>query len=122
MATVWAALSAAKAFWATTAGKIVVTVVGAALALWLVYHRGYSAGQGACQTAHKAAAAQLVRRQTQAVSGAVTRADARATKNAKSNDHNKGVIRDVTRAAATLPDGGDTCIPATLADQLRSLE
>lgn len=129
MATILALLTSAKAVlstvWAflkTKAGKIILVITGAVLALWLVYHRGYSAGQGACVAAHKAAAAQTVQRQTQAASGAVTRANGRVAQNTKSDDYNKGVIRDVTRNAATLPDGSDTCIPAALADQLRSLE
>lgn len=117
-----AVLSTVWAFLKTKAGKIILAVTGAGLALWLVYHRGYSAGQGACVAAHNAAAVKMVQRQTMAASGAVVASEGRTSADTKIVYRNNEVIRYVTREAAKMPDGGTVCIPTDIADKLRRLE
>lgn len=103
-------------------GLYAVLVLAAVLALWLAYHRGYSAGQGACDARYKAAAAAADSARRAANTAAVAASETRTVADTRIIYRNQEVIRYVTREAAKLPDGNAECVPAAVADKLRSIE
>jgi hypothetical protein len=127
---------AAKAAWAAAAGiraavwswmrqppgLYVVIALAAVLALWWFGQHEFSAGQAACEVAHKAATQAAIVRQERHATAVVAASEARTTADTKIVYRNREVIRYVTREAAKLPDGGDVCLTAVLADGVRGLQ
>jgi hypothetical protein len=103
-------------------GLYVVIALAAILALWWFGHREYRAGQATCEAAHAATAAKIVAAQERRNTAAVAASESRTTADTKIEYRNKEIIRYVTRQATTLPDGGDTCLSADLADRVRDLQ
>jgi hypothetical protein len=114
----------AKLFgWAVKPPGIYLTAaLAVALAIWASGQLGYHRGDDACETAHKVAMAAEVQRQERAATAAVAASEARTAADVKTDTQNQEAIRYVVKTVYARPDAGVECIPAAVADRLRSLQ
>ncbi len=121
----WAVILAAGkrviAFFTTPAGRYIGLVLIASALLFGVRHAGYEAGEAACEASHKAAVAAEVQRQERAATAVVAASEARTAADTAKDKTNQETIRYVVKTVYTRPDAGIECVPAAIADRLRSL-
>jgi hypothetical protein len=102
-------------------GSWIAAALGLVLCGWVIHHHGVKQGRGACEAEHAEAAANELARQKSAIEAVTSRASVRATKSEAVNTKNKVIVRVIHDQAAAMPDASDVCIPAELADGLRSI-
>jgi hypothetical protein len=103
-------------------GLYVVIALAAALALWWFGQHEFSSGKTACETAHQVAITAEVQRQERAATAAVAASEARTADDTAKDQSNREIIRYVVKTVYARPDAGVECIPAAVADRLRSLQ
>ena len=108
----------AAAFFAQPPGSWIGAALIALALLWGVHHAGYEAGEAACSAKQQIA----VQRQERAATAAVAASEARTAADVKTDTQNQETIRYVVKTVYARPDAGVECIPAAVADRLRSLQ
>jgi methylthioribose-1-phosphate isomerase len=103
-------------------GIYIVAALAVALAVWGSGELGYRRGSAICEAGHKVAAAIEMQRQERAGAVAVAASEATTTSDAAKDKSNQEAIRYVVKTVYARPDAGVECVPAVVADRLRSLD
>jgi hypothetical protein len=110
------------AFFSKPPGVYILAVILIAIAIWWSGQRGYQRGGAECEARHQVAAQKEVVRQKTVFQQVGDRSDVRTAESGKINNSNEKVVQHVKDEAAARPDAPRLCVPADIADELRSLK
>jgi len=129
LSTIWLAWSAAQKwflavldFCSKPPGSWIAAALATCLGLWWFGQHEYNRGHLACETEHAEAAAQEVLREVKVTDAVNTASNLRTNESKKTDTDNKAKVIYLHDKAAALPTASDECIPADIADGLRSLK